>query len=115
MTEIETIDLSIEIWTELIERFPIGKEKLSMWDKIKDMTSQCPCCEFYRCCEECPLWHCVSFIGFNEWKYYIFSNVGTYQEAKKGAENIVRLLKEYRETLGPAETRDEFRSYVRKK
>jgi len=114
MTEIETIDLDIKAWQELVDDFPKAKEKLSMWDKIKDMKSNCLCCEFYRCCEECPLWYCICN-GFNEWKLYIYNKEGTYQEAKKGAENILRLLKEYRETLGPAETGDEFRSYVRKK
>jgi len=102
-TEIETIDLSIEMVQELVDDFPKTKEELSMWDKIEQMDNHCPCCNYYDC-SNCPLSQCMSK-GFRVWQGFVYhpENNKNEEKARKGIENLLNALKEYLKKLKDGE------------
>jgi hypothetical protein len=102
MTLKEAIELTLEMWSYLVEH-PEIKYKSSLpkelWDKIKNMATKCPVCEYDNFeangdCETCPLalsktgWICIS----KNHPYSAWFNAITEEDRKESATAIVKML-----------------------
>jgi hypothetical protein len=78
MTPYEAKALSLEVWRYLAEHPEIGKKELlpdEFYEKIENLTCECPLCDLYRSekiepiCPKCPLGRCDEGSFFLMWLY----------------------------------------------
>jgi len=100
MTEKESKELTIEVWTYLAEHPEIRRKyelPKILYEKIKDLELKCPLCElfFEYACTGCPLattGDCCMDGGV----YHCWYNAETPEDRSTAAWGIVNIVKEWK-------------------
>ena len=83
--------IAIELWEWMAKTGSQVKGQWPGWEKYGSIPFNCPFCEFYDDCSDCPIYHCDKY-AFGDWE-----DAETKEDRKKYAALFLEQLKEVRD------------------